>query len=479
MSQEKMVCEMVGHDYVEKKVYTGGALYVCTRCGHEDHRTTLPPPVMPPVPEWDLPDPDMQPEEAFGEDYVLLEPDVTQILMSDTIELTVEGENRVLTRQKEELWAGRDVSCDLILAVYLKKIAPRHVQFHYRARRWFVMDPGTEYGTWLNGQRLQPGKKYQLQRNDVIDLAHEKRLIFFRMESKRPEPVKQQVSMEPNPKNLQGEVLCGRYEMLAPVGRGGMSWVYLAVDRRLNKSWAVKLYDKTQKHYSPEFAQHILWEFQEIARLNHPGIPAVVDIFETTRYTGIVMDYVHGSTLDLVLERNGPQSVEQVLKWGVELCDVLGYLHSRKPARIHRDIKPANLILQPDGSLKLIDFGTMRFYDPDAKADDVCLGTIGYAAPEQFGGMGQTDARTDIYALGVTLYQLLTGQDPTRPPYQILPIREVNPQLPEKLEKIILKCIARDRKDRYQSCEELKYALLAEEYPAPHKGFFRRLFGKK
>lgn len=116
-------------------------------------------------------------------------------------------------------------------------------------------------------------------------------------------------------------------------------------------------------------------------------------------------------------------------------------------------------MLRPDGTITLIDFGIAREYKEYATHDTRALGTQGYAAPEQFGGQGQTDARTDIYGLGTTLYHLVTGYNPSEPPYEIFPIRHWNPSLSQGLEKIIWKCIQRNPKDRYQSCAEILYAL--------------------
>ena len=110
-----------------------------------------------------------------------------------------------------------------------------------------------------------------------------------------------------------------------------------------------------------------------------------------------------------------------MIKWAKQLCDVLGYLHSQNPPIIYRDMKPANIMLKPDGNVVLIDFGTAREYKENNIEDTTCLGTMGYAAPEQFGGMGQTDARTDIYCLGATMYHLVTGMNPCEPPYEIRP----------------------------------------------------------
>ena len=118
-------------------------------------------------------------------------------------------------------------------------------------------------------------------------------------------------------------------------------------------------------------------------------------------------------------------------------------------------MKPANIMLKPDGNVTLIDFGTAREFKEKNLADTTCLGTVGYAAPEQFGGMGQTDARTDIYCLGATLYHLVTGCNPSEPPYEMEPIRQKNPALSSGLERIILKCTQKDPNNRYQSAAEL------------------------
>lgn len=153
------------------------------------------------------------------------------------------------------------------------------------------------------------------------------------------------------------------------------------------------------------------------------------------------------------------EKCKDVIEWSKQLCDVLGYLHSREKPIIYRDMKPSNVMLKPDGKVILIDFGTAREFKEKNIADTTCLGTQGYAAPEQFGGMGQTDARTDIYCLGATMYHLVTGHNPAEPPYEMYPITQWDSRLSSGLEEIILKCTQRNPKDRYQSCAELMYAL--------------------
>lgn len=273
-----------------------------------------------------------------------------------------------------------------------------------------------------------------------------------------------------------GQVIDDKYEILKLVGRGGMSKVYLAMDKRLNKQWAVKEIEKRAKDGNNEVViQSAIAEANLIKQLDHPAIVRIVDIIDNGNVIYIIEDYIEGETLSTILEENGPQPQEAVIDWAKQICEALEYLHTRKPPIIYRDMKPGNVMLKPDGNIKVIDFGIAREYKDKSLADTVSLGTKGYAAPEQFGGQGQTDARTDIYCLGVTLYHLLTGQNPCEPPYEIYPIRHWNPQLSAGLEAIIQKCTQLNPDDRYQSCTELLYALNHyEEYGATYRAMQKR-----
>ena len=256
-----------------------------------------------------------------------------------------------------------------------------------------------------------------------------------------------------------GSLVDGKYKILNKVGQGGMSVVYLAMNEKANKQWAVKEVRKDGVLDFESVKQGLVAETDILKKLSHPNLPSIIDVIDTEDSFIIIMDYIQGNSLNRALEEFGAQPQEMVIEWAKQLCDVLGYLHSRTPAIIYRDMKPANVMLKPDGNIMLIDFGTAREYKEKNLADTTCLGTVGYAAPEQFGGMGQTDARTDIYCLGATLYHLVTGMNPCEPPYEIKPIREINPTLSSGLERIILKCTQRNPEDRYQSCAELMYAL--------------------
>ncbi len=256
-----------------------------------------------------------------------------------------------------------------------------------------------------------------------------------------------------------GSLVDDKYKILNKVGQGGMSVVYLAMNEKANKQWAVKEVRKDGIKDFEVVKQGLIVETDILKRLSHPNLPSIIDVIDTDESFIIIMDYIQGNSLNKALEEYGAQPQENVIAWAKQICDVLGYLHTRTPAIIYRDMKPANIMLKPDGNITLIDFGTAREFKEKNLADTTCLGTVGYAAPEQFGGMGQTDARTDIYCLGATLYHLVTGMNPCEPPYEIKPIRTINPSLSGGLERIILKCTQRDPNDRYQSAAELMYAL--------------------
>ena len=256
-----------------------------------------------------------------------------------------------------------------------------------------------------------------------------------------------------------GSIVDGKYKILNKIGQGGMSNVYLDMNERANKQWAIKEVRKDGVQNFEVVKQGLIAETDLLKKLSHPNLPSIVDVIDGEGTFLIVMDYIEGKSLNNILREQGAQNQEDVVEWAKQLCDVLGYLHSRKPPIIYRDMKPANIMLKPDGKVMLIDFGIAREFKENSVADTVCLGTRGYAAPEQYGGHGQTDGRTDIYCLGATLYHLLTGHNPSEPPYEMYPISYWNPTLSTGLEEIILKCTQQNPSDRYQSCAELMYDL--------------------
>lgn len=254
-----------------------------------------------------------------------------------------------------------------------------------------------------------------------------------------------------------GSVIDGKYEILRKIGQGGMSVVYLAMDTHLNKQWAVKeIRKKGNGKDDVVIVNSLLAEANMMKKLDHPLLPRIVDIIDNGETIFVVMDYIEGESLDKILLEYGPQPEELVIAWAKQLCDVLSYLHSQKPPIIYRDMKPANIMLKPEGNIKIIDFGIAREYKEQSLADTTVLGTKGYAPPEQYSG--QTDARSDIFALGMTMHHLLTGIDP-RGGEKYVPVRMWNPELSEGIEIIIDKCVQPAAENRYQNCSDLLYDL--------------------
>lgn len=619
--------ELCEHDFVVKEAYTGGTDYVCKKCGKMKSTNTL------------FNVPDFEPkskikQEPFDEtEYVLLDPNITTNLYSDTLNLTIESTGKMVQFQKTTVSVGRAQSCDLLLDSK-KTVARQQASFLYERNMWFLRDNFSTNGTWINGVRLQPGKKYQLATNDEINFAMSEKVIFdkherpaqpagnpdakalafleagmatfaksqykddvalklivaaltdaplyfpveieleamlgnvdptklkpgdtlqpqkdvrMRILTLKPEDGVEVVPMftsdtEANkgpstsivryyprdylPKLIQmdkpviinpfsetrfllskqiiteilwphiqnktatpiaehqhvqqdkyiGTVVGERYSVLKLLGRGGFYTTYLVQDAKSNKTWAMKVCDKTNKNYRPDIREMILQEPHMMLKMKHPAIPQVVDIVEDDESIFIVREYIEGVTLESVVRDLGAQPTDKVVEWGKQLCDMLGYLHKLTPPHIYRDMKPANVILTPDKMLKVIDFGIVRVYDHMKDRDTCWLGTRGYAAPEQYAGSRQSDARTDIFGLGMTMHHLVTGVDPKKPPYETKPICQVNPSLPKGLEYIVLKCTQPNPDERYQSCDELKSDLNNYMNLPKPKGIFDKLFGKK
>lgn len=564
-------------------------------------------------------------------EYVLLNTEITSDLYPNILYLTIESSGKTVQFQKEIVEVGRDKMCDLLLEGK-STIARHQATFLYENNMWFLRDNFSTNGTWINGTKIQPGKKYQLAANDKIDFAMSERVIFDKPEhgaqpaldsdaealafleegmvafgrsahkdkmalklivaalSEAPlyfpveidleamlgiaDPSKLKIGdiLQPTkdvkmriitlrtkngdefvpmftsddeakkgigssvirfyPQNYLdklirmnkpviinpfsencfllsrqlitevllplvqsktqtqsevverpadkyiGKTIGGKYEVLKLIGRGGFYTTYLVRNVHSDKLWAMKICDKTDKNYSLMFRNIIFQELQILIKLDHSAVPKVVDIVEDEYQICVVKEYIEGETLDTVLQEKGPINQEKVINLAEQLCDVLGYLHEHNPPYIYRDMKPANVILQPNGNVKLVDFGIAIEYDILRDCDPCIVGTKGYAAPEQY--RGKSEPRSDIYGLGMTLHCLLTGIKPNLPPYETKPIREINPKLSGKMESIILRCIQPDPKDRFQNCEELKAALLGGPiYPPKREGVFKKLFGGK
>ncbi|MGC9398129.1 MAG: protein kinase domain-containing protein [Anaerolineae bacterium] len=265
-----------------------------------------------------------------------------------------------------------------------------------------------------------------------------------------------------------------RYRILRQIGGGGMGTVYLAEDTRLQgRRCAIKEMSPAQlapadRNWSIEAFRQ---EAQMLANLDHPGLTRVTDFFAEGGCWYLTMDYVEGETLEarLARARGGRLPLDQALRIARQLCDVLTYLHNRNPQVIFRDLKPANIMLTPDDEVKLIDFGIARFFKPGKSQDTIQLGTPGYAAPEQYGGLGQSDPRTDIYSLGALLHQMVTGYDPTTAasPFPLPDPRSVRPNLPPHVADVIVRATQMRPDFRYSTVQEMRQALFPPTYPLP------------
>src|SRR5215467_1789016 len=243
-----------------------------------------------------------------------------------------------------------------------------------------------------------------------------------------------------------------RYRILSQLGKGGFGAIYKAEDTQLgNRLLAVK--EMSHSGLSPqeiiEAAENFKREALLLAGLKHPNLPSIYDHFSEAGRWYLVMDFIEGETLEehLNKEPQGRLSVEETLRIGMQLCMVLGYLHGRQPPIIFRDLKPANIMITPDGHLYLIDFGIARHFKPGQSKDTIAFGSPGYAAPEQY-GKAQTNPRADIYSLGATLHQMLTGNDPLQAPFRFLPPRSYAPTIPPALDAMVMQMLDMDEGKR-------------------------------
>ena len=271
-----------------------------------------------------------------------------------------------------------------------------------------------------------------------------------------------------------GQILNNRYRIVQQLGVGGFGAVYKAMDIHLKVSCAVKENFDT----SPEAERQFAREANILATLHHPNLPRVTDHFSLPgQGQYLVMDFVEGQDLEKVMEQakqqaKGPLPEAQVLEWAEQVCAALAYLHAHQPPVIHRDIKPANIRLTPGGKAMLVDFGIAKFYDPKQRTTQGARAvTPGFSPPEQY-GQKSTDGRTDIYALGATLYMLLSGQAPPESIERVTgtplpPLRSLNPAVSPQTEQVVHAAMALLPDDRYASILELAAALSGQTLSLP------------
>ena len=279
-----------------------------------------------------------------------------------------------------------------------------------------------------------------------------------------------------------GEVLRSRYKITNTIGHGGMGSIYLADDIRLEgRQCALKEVEHDRSLPTDMLRQardQFLREATVLARLDHPNLPKVSDFFSIGGRDYLVMDFVPGKDLRSLMNEARQRNIflpeRDVLSWASQLADALIYLHSQKPPILHRDIKPSNLKLTPSGLLKLVDFGLVKILASDEMTITVLQGrgTALYTPLEQYGGdAGHTDARSDIYAFGTTLYHLLTNRAPVEarerflhPDSLVLP-RQINPEISPRTERAILWAISLHPDDRPQDVEAFRQSLLGNWTP--------------
>jgi serine/threonine protein kinase len=254
-----------------------------------------------------------------------------------------------------------------------------------------------------------------------------------------------------------------RYRVLMKIGRGGFGAVYKAADLQFgNRMVAIK--EMSQENLTPQELVEATHTFKHeamlLANLKHPHLPRIHDQFTEAGRWYLVMDYIDGETLEDYMLKvvGGKLSVDKVLSVGVQVCTVLEYLHNLNPPVIFRDLKPANIMLNAQGHIYLIDFGIARIFKPGQSKDTAALGSAGYAAPEQY-GKAQTTPRADIYALGATLHELLTGINPADSPFNFAPLSLPKHPAHRELEQLISYMIEVDINKRPSSVTQVRQIL--------------------
>lgn len=249
-----------------------------------------------------------------------------------------------------------------------------------------------------------------------------------------------------------GSKLHDRYEIVRLIGQGGLGSVYLCEDLKLpGTQWAVKALKSSDSSSNKEA---FLREARFLAALRHQCMPIIVDVFSQGDFQYLVMEYVDGQTLADKIERDGPPTADQALQWSLDLARVLHYLHSQERPVVFRDLKPENVMLTREGSLKVIDFGLARHFEMGKTKDTQASGTVGYTPPEQWEDNEQTDPRSDIYALGATLYYFLTGKPPS-PIYGKSTLTDQGSRLAPEVQEFVEKCLSVAPSDRFDSASEV------------------------
>jgi tRNA A-37 threonylcarbamoyl transferase component Bud32 len=271
-----------------------------------------------------------------------------------------------------------------------------------------------------------------------------------------------------------GTVLNNTYRMIKLLGKGAMGNVYLVEKIEDDSKFVVKeLLFSSETAIDPSTAREIFFRESEfMAKFNHQGLPKMFGTFTQNDRDYIVMEYINGKTLEEIINTSKkPVPVNKAIKWVIELAVILDYLHnSFHTPVVYRDLKPSNIIITPEGTPWLVDFGIARYYNPDKDTDTFSYGSPGYAAPEQYRGKGQTTPQSDIFGLGVILFQMLTKYDPSVKPFTWPPMQKLNPSISEELENIVRRALELEPLKRYISMKDFRETLekhLKIDKPAP------------
>ncbi|MCD4782927.1 MAG: protein kinase [Candidatus Eremiobacteraeota bacterium] len=261
-----------------------------------------------------------------------------------------------------------------------------------------------------------------------------------------------------------GTIIDRRYEVTSHIATGGMGAIYKAEDTRLKTVVVIKeMLDFFHSHDERKYAiQRFREEALLLADLRHPNVPRVTDNFiENNRYY-LIMDFVEGKNTDRLLRDNRGYGLpeDRIVRWAVQVCDVLDYLHTRVPPIIYRDMKPSNIMICDNDHVMLVDFGIARHFTP--RRPGTMIGTQGYAPPEQY--KGNTEPRSDLYALAATLHNLLSANDPTQGvPFNFKPIRYWRKDVSADMERILSKALNNRVELRYANAAEMKKEFVALE----------------
>jgi serine/threonine protein kinase len=274
-----------------------------------------------------------------------------------------------------------------------------------------------------------------------------------------------------------GRMLHQRYRLLHTIGQGGMGAVYVAQDTQLgDRLIAVK--EMSMSRLTPQELPHAVEQFRSeahlLASLHHPNLPVIHEYFSENDRWYLVMSFIEGQNLQTALDSAPSKKLplKDAIHIGIELCEVLDYLHSHVPQIIFRDLKPSNIMLTPKGHICLIDFGIARHFKQEQTKDTAYYYSVGYAPPEQY-GQSQTGPRSDIYSLGATLHQMLSGQNPANKPFQFSPLQLVDATIPVPLAKLIAQMLEMNEQSRPASVAEveaqMEKVLIPEQIEPPQE----------